>query len=42
MKEEIDEVKLDADWVFLILEAKKIGLSINDVKEFLLSREKKG
>lgn len=42
MKEDLNEKKLDAEWVFLILEAKKIGLSITDIQEFLLStnREK--
>ncbi|MFC4320731.1 anti-repressor SinI family protein [Litchfieldia salsa] len=32
---------LDIDWVVLILEAKKMGLSIKDVQSFLSEQAKK-
>ncbi|MFN2744699.1 MULTISPECIES: anti-repressor SinI family protein [Bacillus] len=34
--------KLDKDWVILMKEAKKLGLHVEDVKDFLRAQRKQG
>lgn len=41
MKEEMGAELLDVEWVTLILEARSIGLSIQEVQDFL-NKKKKG
>ncbi|MCT1904344.1 anti-repressor SinI family protein [Oceanobacillus sojae] len=35
MKKKIENVVLDQEWITLIKEAKKLGLSLDEVRQFL-------